>query len=106
MLSIPLRHDELRPRQRDARDVAPAPALPSAPAMPLSSDLFVDGAFVPATTGETFPVTDPATGETIAHAADGVARDAARAVDSASRALPSWSRVPVTRRAAILQAAA
>ena len=43
------------------------------------------------TSAKTFAVTDPATGEEIATVPDLGAKEAAVAIDAASRALPAWS---------------
>ena len=48
--------------------------------------LFIDGKFVPAASGETFEVIDPATGKVFAHAAAGDAADVDLAVKAARRA--------------------
>lgn len=65
--------------------------------------LFVDGVWTPAASGRTFPVTDPATGETIAHAADAGQEDTRRAIEAAHRAFPAWSRTPALARGRILR---
>jgi succinate-semialdehyde dehydrogenase/glutarate-semialdehyde dehydrogenase len=61
----------------------------------------IDGQWV--TTAKTFPVTDPATGEEIAKVPDLGAKDAERAIDAASRALPAWSGKTAKERAVILR---
>jgi len=48
--------------------------------------LFIDGKFVPAQSGETFDVINPATGEVFAQAAAGGAADIDLAVKAARRA--------------------
>ncbi|MEU7990414.1 NAD-dependent succinate-semialdehyde dehydrogenase [Streptosporangium canum] len=53
-----------------------------------------------------FPVTDPATGETIAEVADCDGRLTAEAVDAAAAALPAWRAMPAHERAAIMRRAA
>jgi succinate-semialdehyde dehydrogenase/glutarate-semialdehyde dehydrogenase len=78
---------------------------PSLPAH-TETDLFIDGVFRPAHGGAHFPVINPATGETLAHAADATADDAAAAVDAASAALPGWSATPAPTRAELLRRAA
>jgi phenylacetaldehyde dehydrogenase len=63
--------------------------------------LFIDGKFVPAQSGETFEVINPATGEVIAKAAAGGAADIDLAVKAARRAFESgpWSSMnPSGRR--------
>jgi aldehyde dehydrogenase (NAD+) len=58
------------------------------------SDLFIDGELVPATGGGTFPTINPATEETLGHAADGDAGDMDRAIAAARAAFDEseWSR--------------
>ncbi|MBO8141286.1 MAG: NAD-dependent succinate-semialdehyde dehydrogenase [Firmicutes bacterium] len=68
--------------------------------------LFIGGEWVPASTGRTFPVTDPATGEQLAEVADGGAEDARRAVEAAHEAFSAWSRTPALVRGRILRRAA
>ncbi|WP_126173696.1 aldehyde dehydrogenase family protein [Altericroceibacterium xinjiangense] len=64
--------------------------------------LFIDGEFVAAASGETFDVTDPATGETFASAASGAAEDIDRAVKAARAAFPKWAATPPATRADML----
>jgi acyl-CoA reductase-like NAD-dependent aldehyde dehydrogenase len=55
--------------------------------------LFIDGKFVPAASGETFEVVDPATGQVFAHAAAGDKADIDLAVQAARRALDgAWGK--------------
>ncbi len=70
---------------------------------PPTYGLFVNGEWTAAATGRTFPVTDPATGETLAHVADAGRDDARRAIEAAHRAFPSWSRTPAVARGRILR---
>ncbi|MEK9737949.1 MAG: aldehyde dehydrogenase family protein, partial [Candidatus Nanopelagicales bacterium] len=53
---------------------------------PKLTNLYIDGAWVEASDGARFDVTDPATGEVVASVASGSAEDAQRAVDAAARA--------------------
>jgi len=55
------------------------------------------------TSAKTFAVTDPATGEEIATVPDLGAKEAAVAIDAASRALPAWSTKTAKERAVILR---
>jgi len=65
--------------------------------------LFIDGKFVPAASGETFEVIDPATGQVFAHAAAGDAADIDRAVAAARRALDgAWGKQTPAQRARLL----
>jgi len=64
--------------------------------------MFVGGEWVEAESGRTFPVTDPATGETIAEVADGGAAETTRAVEAAHGAFREWAAAPPRERAPIL----
>ena len=60
---------------------------------------------VPARSGKTFDVLDPATGDLLANVADGGVEDAQAAVDEAAAAFPKWAATPPRERAEILRAA-
>jgi succinate-semialdehyde dehydrogenase/glutarate-semialdehyde dehydrogenase len=60
---------------------------------------FVDGAFVPARSGRTFAVRNPATDAEVAQVADGGLDDARAAVDAAARAFPAWKALAAIERA-------
>jgi acyl-CoA reductase-like NAD-dependent aldehyde dehydrogenase len=82
---------------------------PSAPtldekalARALSGHHFVGGRFVPAASGRTFPIVNPATGEQVAEAALGDAADVANAVEVAAKAQKEWARVPARKRGALV----
>src|SRR5665647_1773199 len=75
----------------------------SRPKMP--TDLFVGGAWVPASSGDRFDVVVPATGTVIATVADGDVVDAIAAVDAAEAAAPGWAATPPRRRGEILRRA-
>src|SRR5215212_3038118 len=64
----------------------------------------VDGAWVPAVSGETFTAVSPATGETIGTVPWGDRADAQRAIDAANRAFDGWSRLTAFERAARMHA--
>jgi succinate-semialdehyde dehydrogenase/glutarate-semialdehyde dehydrogenase len=64
---------------------------------------YVDGAWVDADSGATFPVVDPATGETIAHVPRMGAAETRRAIEAAQRALPAWRAMLAKDRARILR---
>lgn len=64
--------------------------------------LFIDGAFVDAASGETFDVENPATGSNFARVASGGAEDIDRAVMSARRAFDRWAATPPNQRARLL----
>src|SRR5262249_15200918 len=61
----------------------------------------IDGEWV--TSNRTFSVTDPATGAEVATVPDLEPKDATRAIDAASRALPAWSAKTAKERAIILK---
>ncbi len=64
----------------------------------LRTSSYVDGQWIEARDGATFPVTDPATGQIVANVAKLTGADATTAVDSAARAFPSWAaRLPQDR---------
>lgn len=65
------------------------------------TNALIDGQWVSGT--KTFPVTDPATGETIAHVPDLGAAETRDAIDAAARALPAWSAKTAKERAQILR---
>jgi succinate-semialdehyde dehydrogenase/glutarate-semialdehyde dehydrogenase len=54
--------------------------------------LYVDGKWVPASGGDVFEVTDPATGDVIGGASDAGPADAAQAIAAAAAAFPGWSQ--------------
>lgn len=69
--------------------------------------LLIGGRWVPAASGRTFPTSDPATGEVIAHLADGAAEDVDAAVAAARAALVGpWGRTkPFERQQLLLRLA-
>jgi succinate-semialdehyde dehydrogenase / glutarate-semialdehyde dehydrogenase len=64
---------------------------------------YIDGAWVAADSGATFPVIDPATGETIANVPRMGAAETRRAIEAAQRALPAWKHRLAKDRARILR---
>src|SRR4029450_7953579 len=62
--------------------------------------LLIDGQWVDAASGKTFPVENPATGEVIAQAAEGDKKDIDRAVKAPRRAFESgpWPRLSPSER--------
>ncbi|SDH00133.1 betaine-aldehyde dehydrogenase [Sinosporangium album] len=67
---------------------------------------FIDGEFTDPLNGESAPVLNPATGETIAHAPQSDAEDVDRAVAAAKAAFPAWAdTTPGTRALALLKLA-
>jgi len=67
--------------------------------------LLVGGEWRPATGGGTFPVEDPATGETLAEVADGQPEDALAALAAAHEAQPGWAATAPRERGEILRRA-
>ncbi len=73
----------------------------------LSGKHLIGGRFVPARSGKTFAVVNPATGLEVAHAAEGDAADVEAAVQDADAAQKAWAKVPARKRgAAVAQCAA
>jgi hypothetical protein len=69
------------------------------------TDLYIDGAFRPASDGGRFDVHDPATGDTIASVAAGTVDDSLAAVAAAHEALAAWGATAPRQRAEILRRA-
>ena len=72
--------------------------------MSAERNLLIDGKWVPARSGKTFEVSDPATGGVIAHVAEGDAADVDAAVKAARRAFESgpWPRMTPSARGRLL----
>lgn len=84
-----------------------APCLdPFALARALSGAHLIGGRLVPARSGRVFPVVNPATGESVAEAADGDAADVEAAVSDAARAQKEWAKLPARKRGALVAQAA
>src|SRR5579862_7678850 len=66
--------------------------------------LFIDGQWTEAASGKTFETPNPATGETLAHVAEGDAEDIDRAVKAARKAFDHgpWSRMTPSERGRII----
>lgn len=75
---------------------------PFALARALSGHHFVAGRYVPARSGKTFAVVNPATGEEVARVAEGDAADVEAAVESAAAAQKEWANVPARKRGALV----
>ncbi len=67
--------------------------------------MFIDGSWIEARGGQTFPVVNPATGEEIGRMPDGGADDALDAIAAADRAFAAWSTTTAYHRADILMEA-
>ncbi|MBV9654558.1 MAG: aldehyde dehydrogenase family protein [Acetobacteraceae bacterium] len=90
-------------------DHAPPPSAPSAVtlderalARALSGCHLIGGALVPARSGKTFAVVNPATGAEVARAAEGDAADVEAAVADAAEAQKAWARTPARKRGALV----
>ncbi|HXP32256.1 MAG TPA: aldehyde dehydrogenase family protein [Stellaceae bacterium] len=66
---------------------------PRALARQLSNKLLIDGAMVPAVSGKSFAVVNPATQERVGDAAEGSAADVDVAVAAAAKAQKSWAKL-------------
>ena len=64
---------------------------------------YIDGAWVAADSKKTFPVDNPATGETIGVVPDAGAAETRRAIEAADKAWPAWRAKTAKERAAILR---
>jgi succinate-semialdehyde dehydrogenase / glutarate-semialdehyde dehydrogenase len=69
----------------------------------LRTQAYVDGRWIDADSGATFPVLDPATGETVAEVPRTGAAETRRAIEAAERALPAWRGKTAKERARILR---
>jgi len=69
----------------------------------MQTKLFIGGKWRPASDGGTFPVTDPATEETIAEVASATVDDVIEAVESAHAAGTAWAKRAPRERAEILR---
>ena len=77
-------------------------AAPLADARLLRSFAYVAGRWTAGEANATFPVADPATGDTIGHVAALTAAQARAATDAAQAAFPAWSTLLPRERSAIL----
>ena len=75
---------------------------PFALADALSNKLLIDGKLVPALSGKRFDVINPATGDVIGQAADGVAADVDLAVQAAATAQKSWGKLHPRERGRLI----
>jgi succinate-semialdehyde dehydrogenase/glutarate-semialdehyde dehydrogenase len=69
----------------------------------LRHEMLVDGAWIAADSGETFPVRNPATGEIIATVPNGGGAETQRAVEAAERAFPRWRKTLPKDRSKVLR---
>ena len=71
-------------------------------AQTLSGKHLIGGSFVPARSGKSFAVVNPATGEAVGRAAEGDAADVDAAVEVADAAQKAWARMPSRKRGALV----
>jgi succinate-semialdehyde dehydrogenase/glutarate-semialdehyde dehydrogenase len=69
----------------------------------MRSQTLIDGAWVDSDSGDTIPVTNPATGEEVGQVPKMGAEETRRAIEAAERALPDWRGRPAKERALILR---
>ncbi|MFC9515473.1 NAD-dependent succinate-semialdehyde dehydrogenase [Nocardiaceae bacterium NPDC056970] len=69
------------------------------------TDLWLGGRRTPASTGATFPVRNPATGDVLTHVADASPDDGLRALDLAASVQKEWAATAPRERAEILRSA-
>lgn len=69
------------------------------------TQLYIDGVWVDATGAKTIPVTDPATGEVLAHIADAQPEDGIRCLDAAVAAQDAWAQTAPRVRGELLRKA-
>ncbi|CZR60788.1 related to aldehyde dehydrogenase [Phialocephala subalpina] len=65
---------------------------------PIETQLFINNEFVPASTGETFDLFSPHTGDLVAKVAEASVQDVDTAVSAALAAFPSWSALSPIQR--------
>jgi len=86
-----------------------APAQAGLPAFPLKDpklfreQCYVDGQWLGADSGKTFPITNPANGAKLAVVPEMGAAETRRAIEAAERAWPAWRAKTAKERAAILR---
>jgi len=70
----------------------------------MKGSLYIDGKWIDAAGGRSFPTLNPATGEVLGYAADGGKDETRLAIEAAHRAFPKWSRLSALERADYLMA--
>src|SRR3954451_507229 len=68
----------------------------------VAKQLYIGGEWRDASGGDTLPIEDPATGETLCEVANGTAEDAQAALDAAVAERAEWAATPPNERSAIL----
>ena len=71
----------------------------------VTRQMYINGQWVEAKSGKTFPVINPATGETLTTVPDGGVEDVRSAIQAAQAAFKSWSRVSPVERSRYLEKA-
>jgi len=84
---------------------ATGPAVEQAVLDRVPTGLLIGGAWQQAADGATFPVVDPATGETLLRVADATPEDGVRALEAADAAKHGWATTPPRQRAEVLRRA-
>ena len=69
----------------------------------LRRQAYLDGRWVDSDSGETFPVTNPATGDVLAEVPRMGAEETRRSIAAAERALPAWKHATARERARVLR---
>lgn len=69
----------------------------------LQNGAYINNHWIAADSGETYAVTNPATGEHLADVAKCGTKETRRAIDAANEALPKWQKKSAKERAAILR---
>lgn len=75
---------------------------PQALANRLDGLMLIDGELVPAVSGQTFEVINPATGDVLSNAPAGETADVDRAVAAARKAQKDWAAIPARKRGAMV----
>jgi len=71
-----------------------------------NTQLFIDGAWTPAASGQTLPVINPATGEQIGTVAHAERADLDRALEAAAKGFKVWRKISAFERSKIMRKAA
>ncbi len=87
----------------NVHDASIASALGLKDASLLRQQCYIDGAWCDADSGETIPVTNPATGEVLGTVPKMGAAETRRAIEAAERAYPAWRALTAKERATILR---
>src|SRR5512145_186667 len=62
---------------------------------------YINGRFIASTSGESLPVTNPSTGETITQVPLSTGHDVDQAIRAAAAAFPSWSTTTIKERSQV-----